>query len=118
MHYLLFSFIFEALNMKVNIEKRETQLEAGVLKLMFPLVSTEFTEKLEKSQIAEVGTLAEAVKIHFVLLQMILEVIYRRENTLTRDKSKKPYIEELSRTMGTVAVNGLAVVDKGIPHLR
>jgi hypothetical protein len=110
-----FSSILQILRFQAVMGKIEVPSESGDLKLMFPLISARLSEEMEKFGNVELGDLSEAVKVQFILLKMILEVICQRGRALPQDKSKRSaYIRELSNSMGVIAVNCVALVDKGM----
>jgi hypothetical protein len=110
-----FSSILQVLRFQAVMEKIEAPSGSGELKLMFPLISPQLAEEMEKLGNVELGALSEAVKVQFILLKMILEVIGQRGRALSQEKSNKSAnIRGLSNFMGVIAVNCVALVDKGM----
>lgn len=105
-----FSSIFQALKLHGPIAQMEVLSATERLKLMFPLAS-KLIEQILKPPDAKVVILSNIVKIEFVLLQMILEVIHWRGKMRTRDKLTKSPSEVLNEMVGTIAVNGVAAAE-------
>lgn len=105
-----FQTVYKALRLDSIVMQMEGLSTTEKLNRMFPL-ALERTKKALRPPDARIGVLADIVKVEFVLLHMVLEVIYCRQKTRVGEKLLKNHID--MGMVGSMAVSGVAALQHG-----
>eukprot|EP00250_Pteridium_aquilinum_P018706 c24175_g1_i1 orf=152-2113(+) len=106
-----FAAVFKGSQLQGIITQMEGLSASEKLKLMFPLAS-EVTKKFFSQPDVKISVLADIVRVEFMLLHIVLEVIYRRCKKRVGDELVKNHNENHREQVKSIAINGVA----GIQH--